>query len=373
MKLLYVTSLSGRRINGFMRSAIIAARELGIDFTMASNMDMADQEGYAEDCKNYGIKTVHVGFERNPLSKKNKTAYRELLAEINRGGYDVVHCNTPIGGVLGRICAHKAKTKTIIYQAHGFHFWNGAPTKNWLLYYPVERLLAHWTDILVTINQEDYQRAKSFHLSKKGKLILHPGVGVNIHDFQNVTINRDEKRAELGVAKNQIAFITVGELIDRKNQDTVLDAMKQLNHEDAVLLIVGSGANADKLKSRIEKEGLGDSVKLLGYRTDVKELLKAADVFVFPSLQEGLPGALMEAMAAGLPCIASDIRGNTDALEDSEFMFQPNDCSKLVSLMGKMLDAANRALEGNKNKEKVKKFDISEAIKAYKSIYQDLL
>lgn len=210
-------------------------------------------------------------------------------------------------------------------------------------------------------------------MSKKGKLILHPGVGVNIHDFQNVTINRDEKRAELGVAKNQIAFITVGELIDRKNQDTLLDAMKQLNHEDAVLLIVGSGANADKLKSRIEKEGLGDSVKLLGYRTDVKELLKAADVFVFPSLQEGLPGALMEAMAAGLPCIASDIRGNTDALEDSEFMFQPNDCSKLVSLMGKMLDAENRALEGNKNKEKVKKFDISEAIKAYKSIYQDLL
>lgn len=86
IKLLYVTSLSGRRINGFMRSAIIAARELGIDFTMACNMDMADQEGYAEDCKNYGIKTVHVGFERNPLSKKNKTAYRELLAEINRGG-----------------------------------------------------------------------------------------------------------------------------------------------------------------------------------------------------------------------------------------------------------------------------------------------
>lgn len=274
---------------------------------------------------------------------------------------------------MGRICAHKAKCQTIIYQAHGFHFWNGAPAKNWMLYYPVEKFLSRWTDILITINKEDYQRAKGFRLNKNGKLILHPGVGVNIHDFQNVAINRDEKRAELGVAKNQIAFITVGELIDRKNQGILLDAIKQLNHEDAVLLVVGSGANADKLKSRIENERLGDSVKLLGYRADVKELLKAADCFVFPSLQEGLPGALMEAMAAGIPCIASSIRGNMDALEDSEYMFHPNDCNKLVALMEKMFDSENRALEGNKNRERVKKFDISEAIKAYKSIYQGLL
>lgn len=85
MKLLYVTSLSGRRVNGFMRSAIIAAKELGIDFTMACNMDMADKEGYAGNCKNYGIETIHVDFDRNPLGKKNKTVYRELLAVITGG------------------------------------------------------------------------------------------------------------------------------------------------------------------------------------------------------------------------------------------------------------------------------------------------
>lgn len=364
MKLLYVTSLSGRRINGFMRSAIIAARELGIDFTMACNIDMSDKEGYAEDCKNYGIKTVHIDFERNPLCKKNITAYRELLALITRGGYDAVHCNTPIGGVLGRICARKANSKNVIYQAHGFHFWNGAPIKNWLLYYPVERFLAHWTDILITINKEDYQQAKAFHLRKNGKLILHPGVGVNIQDFQNVMINRDKKREELGVAKNQTVFITVGELIDRKNHDILLDAMKQINDKDVVLLIAGSGANAARLQRRIDREGLNDTVKLLGYRTDVKELLKTADGFIFPSLQEGLPGALMEAMAAGLPCIASNIRGNTDALDDSEFMFKPNECNRLVTLMEKMLNPEIRGLEAKKNEDRVKKFDISEAIKA---------
>lgn len=228
----------------------------------------------------------------------------------------------------------------------------------------MERFLAHWTDILITINKEDYQQAKAFHLRKNGKLILHPGVGVNIQDFQNVMINRDKKREELGVAKNQTVFITVGELIDRKNHDILLDAMKQINDKDVVLLIAGSGANAARLQRRIDREGLNDTVKLLGYRTDVKELLKTADGFIFPSLQEGLPGALMEAMAAGLPCIASNIRGNTDALDDSEFMFKPNECNRLVTLMEKMLNPEIRGLEAKKNEDRVKKFDISEAIKA---------
>lgn len=164
----------------------------------------------------------------------------------------------------------------------------------------------------------------------------------------------------------------MGELIDRKNHDILLDAMKQINDKDVVLLIAGSGANAARLQRRIDREGLNDTVKLLGYRTDVKELLKTADCFIFPSLQEGLPGVLMEAMAAGLPCIASNIRGNTDALDDSEFMFKPNECNRLVTLMEKMLNPEIRGLEAKKNEDRVKKFDISEAIKAYKDIYREL-
>ena len=373
MKLLYVTSLSGRRINGFMRSAILAAKELGIDFTMACNMDGADKEGYEEDCKTYGIKAVHVDFARNPLSKKNITAHKQLSEIIRGGGYDVVHCNTPIGGVLGRIGAHEAQIPTVIYQAHGFHFWKGAPAKNWLMYYSVEKALAHWTDILITINQEDYERAKKFHLHKGGKLILHPGVGVNIANFQDVEVDRSQNRAELGVKPDQTVFITVGELIDRKNHDILIDAMKKLNKSDTVLLIAGAGENMNKLQSKIDREGLQSTVKLLGYRTDVKELLKASDCFVFSSFQEGLPGALMEAMASGLPCIASNIRGNTDALGDSPFMFAPNDCDQLVLHMEKMLDPDVRYAEAEKNKVRVQKFDISEAVSAYKAIYSGLL
>ena len=373
MKLLYITGLSGRRVNGFMRSAILAAREMNIDFTMVSNMSMADKEGYKKDCEEYGIKALHIDLNRNPISRNNKKAYEELYTIINRGGYDVIHCNTPTGGVLGRLCAHTINKKRkksgqkpiyVIYQAHGFHFWNGAPKK----------MLARWTNMLVTINQEDYEEANKFRLGKyqgqKDKLILHPGVGVNIADFQNVEIDREKKREELGVGSDQVLFLSVGELIDRKNHRVLLQAVKKLNNPNAVLLIAGDGEKKDELEVQIKELGLESSVKLLGYRSDVKELLKAADCFLFPSYQEGLPGALMEAMASGLPCIASRIRGDTDALEGSGFMFDPDDVDGLVELMKVMFDKSSRDAEGKKNQERVKRFDISESIKAYKKIYK---
>lgn len=378
MKLLYVTGLSGKRINGFMRSAILATTEMDIDFTMVSNMTMADKEGYREDCEEYGIKALHIDFDRNPLGKSNKKAHDELCKIIVRGGYDVIHCNTPTGGVLGRLCAHEANKERIkrgekpiyvIYQAHGFHFWKGASKKNWLIFYPVEKFLAHWTDMLVTINQEDYQVAKQFKLHNNGRVILHPGVGVNVKDFQDVDIDRDKKREELGVSPDQVLFLNVGELIDRKNQKALLQAMKKLNNPKAMLFIAGDGEKKEKLENEIQALQLEEQVKLLGYRTDVKELLKAADCFVFPSYQEGLPGALMEAMASGLPCIASNIRGNTDALQDSGFMFSPDDVDGLVELMKVMFDKNSRIAEGKANEERVKCFDISKSIEAYKKVY----
>lgn len=223
--------------------------------------------------------------------------------------------------------------------------------------------------MLVTINQEDYQVAKQFKLHNNGRVILHPGVGVNVKDFQDVDIDRDKKREELGVSPDQVLFLNVGELIDRKNQKALLQAMKKLNNPKAMLFIAGDGEKKEKLENEIQALQLEEQVKLLGYRTDVKELLKAADCFVFPSYQEGLPGALMEAMASGLPCIASNIRGNTDALQDSGFMFSPDDADGLVELMKVMFDKNSRIAEGKANEERVKCFDISKSIEAYKKVY----
>ena len=356
MKLLYVTSLSGRRINGFMRSAILAAKELGIDFTMACNMDGADKEGYEEDCKTYGIKAVHVDFARNPLSKKNITAHKQLSEIIRGGGYDVVHCNTPIGGVLGRICAHEAQIPTVIYQAHGFHFWKGAPAKNWLMYYPIECFLAHYTDLFITINNEDYERAQKFHLKKNGRVVKVPGVGVDLSNF-DADLRDSEKgkgiRADLRqkwmIDTTAYVFVSVGELNDNKNQEVAIRALAKTNNHNFYYIVCGEGSKKEYLAQLVEELGIANRVKLLGYQNNIAEILLACDCFVFTSFRGGLPGALMEAMASGIPCIASRIRGCTDLLEYSDYLFAPSNVDELADKMTRIIDNEEREKEVARN------------------------
>lgn len=370
MKLLYVTSQSGRRINGFMRSAIIAARQLNIDFTIVSNMNHADKELYAEDCKKYGIKAEHIDCERNPLAKKNYTlAKKQLLDLMIREKYDVVHCNTPIGGVLGRICAKEAKVPYVIYQAHGFHFWKGAPLKNWICYYPVERILAHYTDLLITINNEDYARAQKFHLKQDGRVVKVPGVGVDVKKFGGVVVDTAEKRKELKIPENATIYMTVCELIPRKNIDTIIKAFKKANIRNSYLIVCGDGNYKEELQDLIVREKLDERVKLLGFRSDIAELLCVADVFVFPTKQEGLPGALMEAMAVGLPCVASNIRGNIDLLgEDYRYLLDPMDIEAWAKGLNEILK--DKKTCGIYSREQIKKFDIQKAIENYAGVYK---
>lgn len=370
MKLLYLTSQSGRRINGFMRSAIIAARQLNIDFTIVSNMNHADKELYAEDCKKYGIKAEHIDCERNPLAKKNYTlAKKQLLDLMIREKYDVVHCNTPIGGVLGRICAKEAKVPYVIYQAHGFHFWKGAPLKNWICYYPVERILAHYTDLLITINNEDYARAQKFHLKQDGRVVKVPGVGVDVKKFGGVVVDTAEKRKELKIPENATIYMTVCELIPRKNIDTIIKAFKKANIRNSYLIVCGDGNYKEELQDLIVREKLDERVKLLGFRSDIAELLCVADVFVFPTKQEGLPGALMEAMAVGLPCVASNIRGNIDLLgEDYRYLLDPMDIEAWAKGLNEILK--DKKTCGIYSREQIKKFDIQKAIENYAGVYK---
>lgn len=372
MKMLYVTSLSGKRINGFMRSAIMAAKQLNIDFTLACNMDGADKEKYEEDCKAYGIKSVHIAFDRNPLAKQNYIlAKKQLLALMQCEKYDVVHCNTPIGGVLGRICAHEAKVPYVIYQAHGFHFWKGAPVKNWVCYYPVERALAHYTDVLITINDEDYTRAKKFHLKKGGHVVKVPGVGVDVKKFGDAIVDVKEKRKELGIPEDAIIFMTVCELIPRKNIKTVIKAFKEADIKNSYLTICGDGQSREELESQIITEGLEKTVKILGFRSDIEELLHIADVFVFPTKQEGLLGALMEAMASGLPCIASNIRGNSDLLgNDYKYLLDPMDVDAWTRSMNDILK--DKDFWKTYSKERIKQFDIQTAMEHYADLYNNI-
>lgn len=378
MKLLYVTSQSGRRINGFMRSAIIAAKQLDIDFTIASNMDKADKELYIEDCETYGIKAKHIDFDRNPLAMKNYThAKKQLLDFMRQEKFDVVHCNTPIGGVIGRICAKEAKIPYVIYQAHGFHFWDGAPLKNWICYYSVERYLAHLTDMLITINNEDYNRAKKFTLKNNGVVVKVPGVGVDLSKFDMSLRDLKEKQTiRMSLRKlweihiNAIIYISVGELNENKNHEVAIRALAKTKNKDFYYVVCGEGNKKEYLIDLAEKLGVRDRVRFLGYQSNIAEILLACDCFLFTSFREGLPGSLMEAMASGLPCIASKIRGCIDLLEESKYLFNPNNPNELSDMMISIMKKEESRREIEKNSKRVVSFNLNNAVESLKKLYE---
>jgi len=256
----------------------------------------------------------NVKFERFPFTKSNIKAYNDLKEIIKENDFNIVHCHTPVASVLTRLAARTEKDTTVIYTAHGFHFYDGAPLLNWLIYYPVERFCAKFTDKLITINTEDYERAKQWSLRNNGKVYYVPGVGVDFSKFNSNNIDVAKKKQELGIIEDTKVILSVGELNENKNHEVVIRALAELKEKDFVYLIAGKGHLKDYLEQLIAEKGMKDRVKLLGYRTDINELLKITDLFVFPSKREGLPVSLIEAMASGVNCIASDIRGNVDLL-----------------------------------------------------------
>lgn len=308
-------------------------KEQGYEVHVAAKNDFINEPCIIPNCDKY----YDIKFARFPFSKANINAYKQLKKLIKENNYDIIHCHTPVAGVLTRLAARNNKNTTVIYTAHGFHFFKGAPLINWLIYYLVERFCARYTDKLITINKEDYERAKRFSLRKNGKVYYVPGIGIDLEKIQNLKVDVKQKKTELGMPENIPVLLSVGELIKRKNHETVLKALSQIKDKNFIYLICGRGILMEYLQNLTKQLGLESEVKFLGFRKDIAEICKTADLFIFPSYQEGLPVALMEAMAAGLPVIASNVRGNRDLIE-KENLFEPNDVKTLTNLIEKRLE-----------------------------------
>ena len=305
-------------------------------------------------------------------------AFWQMMRLLEHIGFAWIHGHSPVGGALARIAAHKRRIR-FIYTAHGFHFYKGAPLKNWLLYYPAEKLLAHWTDVLITVNKEDEQFARQ-HL--RGCQIQRiSGIGVETRRFQSRMA--DQQQAVEQVAGRQKfcrtyqipeyakILLSVGELSRRKNHQAVLAAVPGLASKDVYYIICGQGEQEEKLRKQASALGIAKYVRILGYVEDVKSLYALADLFVFPSLQEGLPVALMEAMAAGLACIASDIRGNRELIDDrGGRLFSPGKIMQLQEQIEEFLkNPYLRKICGKYNQEKIERFSLDIVQQQMRKIY----
>lgn len=371
-KLLFICNV-GYRFNAFAYSSSIAAKKLGIEFHIAAAWSGYDNvEDKINDEKKYGITIHQIDFIRQPYDLRNIKAYKQIVKLIQEEKIDFIHCNTPIGGVVGRIAGKKCGIKPLIYQAHGFHFYKGSPPKNWMLYYPIERWLARYTDALITINKEDYQCAKKkFKLRNHGEIFYVPGVGIDTSVYELSFISREKKREELGLSEHDVVLISVGDLNKNKNTNIILDALYKLKEHNVHYLICGEGPLKDKLIKKADR--LQKNVHFLGYRTDIKELLNASDIFVLPSYREGLSRSLMEAMASSLPCVVSEIRGNVDLLKNGYggFLVNPNDVDGWIfSLRQLIYDKNKRMTFGKINREVVETFSLKSATESIMDVYK---
>ena len=327
-KALLVTHVSGF-VPQFEMNNVRSLQKLGYEVHYATNYNNVSYGTDNHRLDNTGIVRHQVDFARSPFDiKAHKIACRQLKELMEAEEFSLLHCHTPVGAALARIvaCKYRKKGLKVIYTAHGFHFYKGAPLKYWLMFYPVERFLAGKTDVLITINQEDYTRAKCFCRRKKTKVEWLPGVGVDLAYWGGKDLTAGEKeeirkkvRKELEVTDGEQLLLSVGELIPRKNHECVIRALAEQKKKGVTgfrYVICGHGDLQEYLQGLIAELDLSDEVTLLGYCHNIRELLYAADLFVFPSKQEGMPMALMEAAAAGIPLKASDIRGNREILEE---------------------------------------------------------
>jgi|GEM_PF-75218 len=287
------------------------------------HIDVAARDNLSEKSTlkiDYADEIIDVPFERNPLKKSNLKAYRILKKLIAKNDYSVIHCNTPVVGVLTRIAAKRAKSKAkVIYTAHGFHFFKGAPLKNRLIYYPSEHMSARLSDAIITINKEDYKTAQKFKLRSGGQVHYIHGLGVDTKKFISQTEEKKTKmRKELGIDKDSFVVFMIGELNENKNQDLAIKAINFIKEKipNIKLYIAGNGPREDEYKSLIRKLDLEICVKMLGYTRKVSQYMLASDVFASCSKREGLPISVLEAMATGLPMVVTDCRGNRDLVSD---------------------------------------------------------
>lgn len=372
MKILYVTTIS-LTMNSFFKPHVEMLVREGHHVDIACNYADLALDGWFSEL---GCTFYQIDFMRSPLSRHNIKAYNQLKKVIDHGDYDIVHCHTPTASVLTRLVCRKYRKKAglkVFYTAHGFHFYKGAPMLNWLTFYPIEKLCAHFTDKLITINQEDYALAKK---KLKAKEVCYvPGVGINLSRFANVHVDRSAKRQEIGVPEDAFLLLSVGELNENKNHQIIIKALAKLNNPNIHYAIAGVGDGREAVLALAEALGVAGQVCFLGYRTDVPELNHTADVFCFPSIREGLPVSLVEAVACGLPVVAAKNRGTCEIVtpDKNGFLCMHDDCESFAQFINELYsDYSLRERISNNATESVKAFDMSNILHIMKEIYQDI-
>lgn len=302
-----------------LKPHLLACREAGFRVEVACRVT-----DFADDVEQYCDRLHHVPMRRNPLHPENLLALEQLTAIVRAGGYDIVHSHTPVGGMIGRLAATFARVPIRIYMAHGFHFHPEGRSAGNLIFSRLEQIAGRrWCDIVEVINHDDYEAALRLKIARRENLFWLPGTGIDTTNFDPARIREADKaalRRELGLPENGPVLGVTAELIPRKRIEDAIQALALLSraYPSANLIVLGSGPEQKRLESLAQSLGVAHLCHFTGFKREIPVYLSLMDIFLFPTKQEGLPLALMEAMSMGLPVVATDIRGNRDIVTDGK-------------------------------------------------------
>lgn len=376
-KALQVASVASM-IDQFNMENIKILQDLGYTVDVAANFDFGNTSSkkrvseFKNELKDMNISINNLLFDRKIFNISNFRVYKQLKNLIEENDYDIIHCHSPIGGVITRLAARKARKGGIrvIYTAHGFHFFKGSSFKNWILFYPIEKYLSKYTDIIITINKEDFNLAKRKFKSSVIKYV--PGIGIDTNKINSIKLDKIKKRNELNLSSDAVVLFSVGELNKNKNHEIIIRALSKIKNKNIYYIICGQGELEGYLKNLICELKLEDQVRLLGYRSDIYEINKISDIFIFPSLREGLSVALMEAMAAGLPVICSRIRGNVDLIHNNKggYICNPKSVEEYSTIINKLVNEDKlRYNMGQYNRKFIEKFNVNVVRESMEKVY----
>ena len=372
MKILLVATVQSH-ICQFHKPLVQMLHDHGCEVHVAARNNLAEKNGLKLD---FADQIYDIPFARSPFSKSNVEAYRQLKLLITQGQYDVVHCNTPVGGILARFAARSVRQQgcKVIYTSHGFHFFKGGPKKSWLIYYPIERIMCRYTDLLITVNEEDFALAqRKFPVQS---VHIH-GVGANTEKYR--AVSEEETAAlknHLGYENERIVLCT-GELNANKNQITAIRAMPEVVRRipDAKLLLAGNGPMEQQLRDEIAKLEMEQSVELIGYHTDLEKYVQAAELIVSCSKREGMPLNIVEGMLCGKAVVASINRGHKELVEDgvTGYLLPAGDTAAFSEKLFSLLRDPELAHKmGEAGREKATAYTDKSVYRELESIYRTL-
>lgn len=355
-KILIITTVSGF-LYKFEMDNVRILQELGYEVHYAANEYVPNYIYDKNELTERGIIFHHIEIAQSPYErKKNKLALKALEELVEKEGIGYIHCHTPVGGMLGRLLgkAFTEKGIKVIYTTHGFHFYSGAPLKNKLVFYNAEKYFAKYTDILITINSEDYVNARKFRLRPYGQVFKIPGVGIDLDEFSPVSAQKKkEYRQTLGIPDDTFFILSVGEFSRNKNHMSIIRMLSDMKNDGESLEnlhygICGEGYYRSELEEAIRTNGLEDIITLYGYQDPIQPFIGASDATIFPSRREGLGMAALESLAMGVPVIAADNRGTREYMihEENGYICAWNDISGYRDNLKRIRSLSDKEREG---------------------------